>query len=70
MTERPEPDEFSRNMEKALTGAELRQQMHDTIAPVAEQVIANAVRPWRRLVFWLTIGYGVLIVASVVQAVL
>lgn len=66
MADRPEVDPFTRNMETALTD-ELRQQMHDTIAPVAEQVIANAVRPWRRLVFWLGLGYGVLVILSIVQ---
>lgn len=47
--------------------AELRKQMEDTLRPVAEEQIAKAVRPWKRLAFWLCVGYGVMAIATIAQ---
>ncbi len=48
----------------------LRERIEHAMQPAADQVIATATRPYKRLVVWLAIGYGVLLAASVVQAVL
>lgn len=58
MTERPEVDAFAE---------QLRADMESSLRPVVDQVLADAVRPWRRAVFWMGVGYAALITASVVQ---
>lgn len=67
-----EVDPFTERMSHALRdtdafAAELRQQMEDSIRPVAERVIADAVRPWKHAMFWLGLAYVALLVLSVVQ---
>lgn len=49
---------------------QLAEDMRATLAPITEQIISNAVRPWRRIVFWFAPLYAVLFAGSIVQAVL
>lgn len=49
---------------------ELRSDLEQAMRPTVDQVIANAIAPWRKLAFWLLTGYGVMCVLSIVQAVL
>jgi hypothetical protein len=44
-----------------------RRAVEAEIRPVAEQVIADAVRPWRKAVFWLALGYAVMAALSIAQ---
>ncbi len=46
------------------------EQFRAAFEPAARKTIDNAVKPWRTAVFWLTAGYGlVLIAVSVLLAV-
>lgn len=49
---------------------QLRTDMEASLKPVVDHVLADATRPWRRLVYWMGLGYGVLIVLSIVQWVM
>lgn len=67
------PDRFTEQMTRALHdtdafAAELRQQMDDSLRPVTDRVIADAVRPWKRMTFWLAVSGSILLAASIVQA--
>jgi phage portal protein BeeE len=52
------------------TTDQLRSDIEQAMRPTVDQVIANAIAPWRKLTFWLLTGYGVMCVLSIVQFVL
>lgn len=45
----------------------LREEIETAMRPAVDQVLANATRPWRRIVVWLAIAYLVLLTASIVE---
>jgi hypothetical protein len=49
---------------------ELRSDIEQAMRPAVDQVIANAIAPWRKLTVWLLTGYGVMCVLSIAQFVL
>lgn len=77
MTNRPDLDEFSANVMKAMRATrrqapaadDTSDQLRDDTeqAMTVDQVIANATRPWKRFTFWLLVGCVLLGTLSVVQ---
>lgn len=49
---------------------QLAEDMETALRPVADQVIADVRRPYRRLIFWMVAGYVVFVGVSIVQAIL
>lgn len=49
---------------------QLRAEIDQAMRPAVDQVIANATRPYKRLIVWLDLTLAVLAVLSIVQLVL
>lgn len=45
----------------------LREEIDRAMRPAVDKVLADAKRPYQRMVFWLLAGYAVLVIASIVQ---
>lgn len=65
MTDNRTDDPFTEQLTKTLRG-----DVEQAMRPAVDQVIANAIRPWKRFTGWLLVGYGVMCALSIVQAVL
>ncbi len=50
------------------TTDQVRETLETRIDPIIQRAIAQATRPYRRVVVWLGVGYGVFALLSVVQA--
>lgn len=65
MTDNRTDDPFTQQLTKTLRG-----DVEQAMRPAVDQVIANAIRPWKRFTLWLLVGYLVLCGLSAAQFIL